>query len=105
MNKTKIRSLLDAYDRSTKPLNQEADVFAFWEKRRLISPELTDLALIVLSIPATQVSVERLFSALKFILRYQRFNLDSEHVDNITILNANAELTALLSTELIQDLE
>lgn len=55
----------------------------------------------VLTIPATQVTVERLFSALTFILRYQRFGLSAKHVDNVTFLHANRDLVKDIVRDLL----
>ncbi|KAK3931912.1 Zinc finger BED domain-containing protein 4 [Frankliniella fusca] len=100
-NKNTIRALLDEYDRTTKPLPRKTDVLEYWEKRRRVSPELHELALIVLAIPATEVSVERLFSSLKFILRPQRFNLQGSNVDHILVLHANSELVKEYANEVM----
>lgn len=96
-----IRALLDEYDRLTDPLPSSADIMKYWQGRKSVSPELYDLAMIVLAIPATQVTVERLFSALRFILRPQRFNLSSENIDHVILLNANKELTREIVKELL----
>lgn len=56
-----LRALLDEHDRTTVPLAATENVFQWWQKKKFTSPELYKLALVVISIPATQVSVERLF--------------------------------------------
>ncbi|KAK3931203.1 Zinc finger BED domain-containing protein 4 [Frankliniella fusca] len=96
----KIRGILDEYDATTKPLPFKSCVLKFWEDKRLVWPELYELAMIVLAIPATQVSVERLFSALRFILRPQRFKLHSDRVDDIVFLHANADLVREVAAEM-----
>jgi len=97
----KVRAMIEEYDRCTSPIAHTADVLQFWESKKMVWPELYELAQIVLAIPATQVSVERLFSALRFILRPQRFNLSSSNVDDITFLNANADLVQEVVKEML----
>lgn len=43
----------------------------------------------VLSVPATQVSVERLFSGLKFILSPLRTNINEHILENQLLVRAN----------------
>lgn len=71
------------------PLN--TDVLQFWHAKRLESGwiNLSNLAKIVLSVPATQVSVERCFSALKLVLSDQRTNLTKENLENILMIRLN----------------
>jgi len=40
----------------------------FWEEKRFVYPYLYEMAKVVHAVPATQVSVEMSFSALKLIL-------------------------------------
>lgn len=40
----------------------------FWIENKSLHPELYELAMVVLAVPPTQVSVERSFFELKFIL-------------------------------------
>ncbi|KAE8740411.1 hypothetical protein FOCC_FOCC014072 [Frankliniella occidentalis] len=68
--RAKIRAMLEEYDK-VKSLRVKSDVLKFWESKKLIWTELYEVALIVLAIPATQVSVERLLSALRYTLRPQ----------------------------------
>ncbi|KAE8738627.1 hypothetical protein FOCC_FOCC015885 [Frankliniella occidentalis] len=91
-----LRAALDDYERSTSPLSRKASVFDYWAKRKLLCPELFELAMVVLSIPATQVSVERLFSALKFILRPQRHGLSAKLVNDVAFLQANRSVVKAL---------
>ncbi|XP_034252574.1 uncharacterized protein LOC117652049 [Thrips palmi] len=97
-----LRALLDEHDRTTPPLSAKENVFTYWEKQKMLCPELYALAMVVLSIPASQVSVERLFSALRFILRPQRFGLSSRHVDDVMFLHANKDVVRSVVEELLQ---
>lgn len=84
----KINSVLMTYqveqNRSLK-----SSIFDFWEKRKDISEELYLLAQILLGVPVTQVSVERLFSGLKYILPPIRSNIKSKILEEQLLLRTN----------------
>ncbi|XP_062556825.1 uncharacterized protein LOC134221653 [Armigeres subalbatus] len=63
-----------------------------WVSQKFVSPELYRVALIVLSVSATQVSVERAFSALKLVLNDRRMNLTAAAVENNLLLKLNPDL-------------
>ncbi|KAK3928321.1 Zinc finger BED domain-containing protein 4 [Frankliniella fusca] len=100
--RAKIRAMLEKYDR-IQSLPVKSDVLQFWESKKLVWPELYQVALIVLAIPATQVSVERLFSALRYILRPQRFALSGSRLDDIVFLHANADLVREVAREMLNE--
>ena len=88
-----ITNILDFYYRQTPLLkDRTCSVLKYWEERRFTSPELYELAKIVHAIPATQVSVERLFSALRFILSRLRSCLSSEMVEDLVLIFSNSAL-------------
>jgi hypothetical protein len=95
--------MIEEYDQLTDPIPAIINIVQWWESKTLIWPELHELALIVTAIPATQVSVERLFSALRFILRPQRFNLSSQNVDDIVFLHTNADLVREVAEGLLHE--
>jgi len=95
-----IMPLLDAYIKETKTLPLKADVLQYWEQQRLLMPQLYQVAMTVLAIPTTQVSVERLFSIVGFILDPLRVNLDNAILDDILVLNSNAHLVKNMSPEI-----
>uniref|UniRef100_A0A147BD68 Putative hat transposable element n=1 Tax=Ixodes ricinus TaxID=34613 RepID=A0A147BD68_IXORI len=72
-------------------------------KRKTRRPELFSLAPVALAVPATQVSVERSISGLKYILSCQRKRLSPDVLDDVLFLRlfhtAKAEHT--LSVKLI----
>lgn len=67
------------------------DILKFWSNK-ISSPDLSELALCVLSTPATQVSVERLFSSVRYILSPLRANLSPRSLAEIMIIRSNADL-------------
>jgi len=54
------------------------------------SPHLTEIAKVVLATPATQVSVERSFSALNFILNERRTSLSAENINTLLVVKLNS---------------
>lgn len=70
-----------------QPLN--TNVLEYWYKKRLTHPILSRLAHIVLGVPASQVSVERCFSVLKFILSDHRTRLQHDILQDIMLIRLN----------------
>lgn len=66
------------------------DILTFWKNKAVCEPQLFRLATTVLATPATQVSVERFFSSLKFILSDLRYNLNDNIVEDILVLRNNS---------------
>lgn len=60
----------DTLLRTFSPVRLKASesVLKFWQDNKNHYPDLFRIAVIVLAVPATQVSVERLFSQLQFVL-------------------------------------
>ena len=56
---------------------------SFWERKKADYPLLYELFMVLSSVPFTQVSVERLFSHLKFILGDQRSSIGADNLNNI----------------------
>lgn len=54
-----------------------------------ISPEMYMLSQVLLAVPATQVSVERLFSGLKFILPPTRSNIKNKILEEQLFVRTN----------------
>ena len=70
-------------------LDQRANILEYWHSRRITHPLLYALSKVALAVLATQVSVERLFSSLKFILSVQRSQLSEDLLNDILFLRAN----------------
>ena len=61
----------------------------WWEKNKLNYPTLYKTAKVLLSIPATSVPAERVFSLAGFICRKRRNRLTSGNVNTLIFLNKN----------------
>lgn len=72
--------------------SSKIDIIEFWSEKTAVYPLLKEVVIAILSIPGTQVSVERLFSAVPFILNQFRSNLLGVTLENILLLQNNLEL-------------
>ncbi|XP_065313153.1 uncharacterized protein LOC135922653 [Gordionus sp. m RMFG-2023] len=63
----------------------DTNILEYWYSKRFEDPELYELSHIVLATPASQVSVERAFTALEFIANRPLPN--KETLDNILLIN------------------
>lgn len=70
-------------------LEPHTNVMEYWSMKKVEYPNLFALAKIVNSVPASQVSVERSFSALKYILNEKQNNLDEEFLQDILLVRLN----------------
>jgi len=73
------------------PLPLNASILEFWDSDtiKLQYPQLHTLAKVIMSVPATQVSVERTFSQLKYVLNDLRMRLKSENISDILLIRCN----------------
>ena len=84
---SKIDKIL--YDfRRTPRMNSKNSLLAYWKDNKYVMPELYKLAMICLSVPMSQVSIERLFSSMKYILSDLRGNLSPDLLDDILLTRA-----------------
>jgi len=72
-----------------KLINANEDVMQYWEDKKFSYPRLYQLAKVIHCVPATQVSVERAFSALKLVLSDLRCNLSPISLKQIMFLKLN----------------
>ena len=70
------------------PLN--SNIFQFFNDLKFKSPHLSALAQVVLAIPATQMSVERAFSALHFILSERRSSITADNLNLLLVVKLNS---------------
>ncbi|XP_050529688.1 uncharacterized protein LOC126899142 [Daktulosphaira vitifoliae] len=65
---------------------QNESIMDVWDKYKMKYPKLYILSVIVLALPTTQVTVERLFSSVKFILSDQRARLNKNILDDLMVV-------------------
>lgn len=71
----------------------DTNLLDYWYSKRFSNPILYKLAMVVHGVPATQVSVERCFSILRFIFSDYRTRLHPELLADIMFIRLNAEFT------------
>ena len=84
--------VIESFD-GIKRISKEEKFLRFWQN--FSSPDLQQAAFAILSVPCTQVSVERTFSTLKFILSDLRASIDPDLLEDILLINLN-NLTYIL---------
>lgn len=67
------------------------NIIKWWSDHKNIYPDLYQVASVILVVPCTQVSVERLFSQLRYILDPLRNRLSEEVIDDILFLKSNIQ--------------
>ena len=85
------KTLLEEYTRyiETPISNLNTDPMQYWHVNSAIYPILSKISMALLSIPGTQVSVERVFSSLSYICNKQRSRIGELLLDDILFLRIN----------------
>lgn len=73
-------------------ISHKVSLNSFWSAKKNFYPEVYELYVILAGVPCTQVEVERLFSALKWILSDRRNRMAAELISNILLIRCNWEL-------------
>lgn len=97
-----IDSILEMFD--PEPIKSGVDIFQYWESRKNEDEILYKLATTILSIPATEVQIERDFSKLDFIFSKRRGRLEHERLDDIMVIHLNVELFEEVKEEELREL-
>lgn len=71
------------------------NVQEYWKKKKHTEPELAELASVALSVPASQASVERAFSAISSILNYQGTGLNNAELEKLIFFRLNLQFVPL----------
>ena len=85
---SKDKELID-YLASKDTLEPEEDILLFWKKHQPSFPTLAGIVKSIYCVPASNTTVERLFSSAGNTITDRRSNLDSERVNKILFLNKN----------------
>ncbi|CAK1582169.1 unnamed protein product [Parnassius mnemosyne] len=70
-------------------LPSKTNVLEYWERKQFTDPYFYKLAKVILATPPTSVSVERLFSSLKFVLNNLRMSLSDSIIDDVLVVRNN----------------
>lgn len=71
---------------------QSEGTIEFWAKNKNAMKDVYELSIIVNAVPVTQVTVERAFSSLAFILTALRNSLKLDTLENILLIRLNKEI-------------
>jgi len=85
----KIYADIENFDVTFGRLPLNSNVLEFFNDLQLKLPYISALAQVVLATPATQVSVERAFSALHFILSERRSSISAENLNALLVIKLN----------------
>lgn len=96
---TVLKKELDVYERLPRIMTSKLDSLKWWSERKEKFPMLSRIALIILSVPVTEVSVERMFSHLKIVLSDRRTNMSSDLVEAIVFLRLNKKFSESQKTK------
>lgn len=99
---TDIELILDAFQPERVPPNHS--ILEFWEAKKLVHPELYELAMMVYSVPPAEVSVERDFSHLNHVFNNKRGRLQSARLNDIMMLNLNKDVFYAVKSEELRDI-
>lgn len=92
-NNTCIETLLNEFDFSgNKRMNSKESVRDYWQNNMDNRPELFKLASVIFAVQSTEVSTERNFSVLNFILNRYRNSLSDESLERIMFMKVNQNL-------------
>lgn len=80
----------------------DTNILDYWKGNYNKDPDIGRLAEIALAVPATQVSVERAFSALSTILTKMRSKLSKDTINNILIVKLNDNVLNKICIENVQ---
>ena len=83
-----VKKEFDVYEGFPR-ISKDKKILEWWENHKMEIPLLYEASQVVFAVPATQVSVERAFSALKLILQPQRVHLNSKSLQNILFVRLN----------------
>lgn len=82
-----------------------SSVLGFWESMKDAESQLHQLAMVVYSVPPTEVQVERDFSGLKFIFTERRCNLKQYRLEDILLIHFNADLFYEVNADQVNEIK
>lgn len=86
------------YDFNNKELPLTASVLDYWKRNQHTYPQLFKLSTVMMAIPPTQTTVERVFSALALVLTSHRTRLGDKSLEDILLVRLNYVLLVKANT-------
>lgn len=90
----KIHIAISKYERSILGFRMKSNesIHSFWEnKKGEFGLDLYEVASVLFAVPPTQASVERNFSALKYLFTVHRYNLSEDLLESLLIIHLNQD--------------
>lgn len=85
-----------------EPLPPNASILEYWDRNK--NHPLYELAMVVFSVPPTEVQIERDFSSLDFIFTKRRGNICHSRLEDIFVLYLNKDLFFVVMDEEMAEL-
>lgn len=104
-DKSVIVDSIDKYESSVIGfrMSSSESIHQYWEnKKDAFGSELYEIASVVFAVPPTQASVERDFSALKFIFTDYRYNLKQDLLEFLLLIHLNKDFFNLVKADDIE---
>ena len=92
MQRNSIMVLLYSFANEPR-LGKNENVLQYWEQFKESKRKLYELSQVVLAVQTTQVSVERAFPSLKYILSPLRTNMSEQLLEDILLIRRNHLIT------------
>lgn len=98
-----IEFIIDLFN--PEPLDPKESVLNYWERQKDEQKELYKLAMVIFSVPPTEVQIERDFSGLDFIFTNRRGRLSHQRLEDILLIYLNKDLFYFINDEDIATLQ
>lgn len=85
------------------PMPTTESVLKFWESVKEEHNELYEIAMVIYSVPPTEVQIERDFSSLAFVFTDRRTSLNHERLEDIMLIFLNKELYETVSNNELEE--
>lgn len=95
-SRAKFMEQLDLFHSSLQ-YEKQRTISNFWETKKIVFPDLYEVACVINSIPPSQATIERAFSTLNFVFGEKRTHLTQSVLENILTIKLNAELSASIN--------
>lgn len=105
--RNQFTEVLDHFHRSLQymKLEPKQTIHDFWECNKKLFPCLYEVACVIHAIPPSQATVERAFSALKFIFGELRTKIDQERLENLLLIKLNGDMADSINQSDIEKIE
>lgn len=97
-----IETIIDLYE--PNPIGLNSNILKHWECVKEEHPELYRIAMVVFSIPPSEVQIERDFSHLDCVFTKRRCSLTQSRLEEIFIIHLNKDLFKTVMNEEVNEL-